>query len=82
VSQRAYNEDMAATPLPTTGHQAREAVPMTSITFNEACDHVAMNFEATKGFIAGGTYMVCLDNGNVAEIEFRMGDSGIVRPVR
>jgi hypothetical protein len=77
-----YIEDMAATQLPTTGHQAREAVPMTSITFNEACDHVAMNFEATKGLIAGGTYMVRLEDGNIAEIDFRMGDSGIVRPVR
>jgi hypothetical protein len=75
---------MAATPLPSTGHQAREAVPMTSTacTYNEACAHVSAQFEATNGFIAGGTFMVRFDDGNVAEIDLRMGDSGIVRPVR
>ena len=76
---------MEATPLPTTGHTARKAVNMTSTiqacTYNEACDHVAAQFEATNGFIAGGTFMVRFDDGNVAEIDLRMQDSGIVRPV-
>jgi hypothetical protein len=75
---------MEATPLPTTGHTARKAVTMTSTacTYNEACAHVAAQFEATNGFIAGGSFMVRFDDGNVAEIALRMGESGIVRPVR
>lgn len=73
---------MEATQLPTIGQQARKAVTMTTtISFEDACDHVAANFEATNGFVSAGTYMVELSDGLIKEITFQMGESGIVRPV-
>ena len=75
--------DMEATPLPSTGHQARKEVTMTfTTTYNEACAHVEAQYVATNGFIAGGSYMVKFDSGFIAEVDLRMTESGMVRPAR
>ena len=57
-----------------------DTIPTT--TYEEACAHAQAQHEATNGFIAGGTYMVRFDSGIVAEVDLRVGASGIARPVR
>jgi hypothetical protein len=55
--------------------------PQPATTYDEACEHVAMNFKATNGLVSGGSYMVSIDGGPARELHFRMGDSGIVRTI-
>lgn len=60
---------MSTTTIPTT-------------TYGEACDHAEAQAKATNGLVRGGTYMVRFDDDTVAEVELRVGESGIARPVR
>lgn len=74
----------------TTTHPAlagERKVPMTSSTipttsYGEACAHAEAQHRATNGLVAGGAYMVRFDDDTVAEVELRIGESGVARPAR
>lgn len=69
-----------------TGREAGKELVMSTTTiptttYGEACAHVEAQHKATNGLVAGGTYMVRFDSGDIAEVELRVGESGIARPV-
>ena len=79
------DNDMSSRTNQFEGREAGKELTMSTIpstTYGEACAHAQAQYEATNGLVRGGTYMVRFDDELVAEVELRINESGIARPVR
>lgn len=76
IEGREAGKGLAMSTIPNTIYE-----PIAATTYHEACDHAEVQAKATNGLVRGGTYMVRFPNGDVGEVELRVGESGIARPV-